>query len=76
MYLINIFRSTSDTALNPARNENSTMSENFERLRQWFENEPVPMTTSEMYSKMIELADSREVYSMKQIKRKLDATYK
>ena len=49
------------------------MTQNFENLCKWFENEMSPRTTSELHSKMIELADSpNEVYSMKQMKRKLE----
>lgn len=53
------------------------MPENFERLRQWFENDMVPIKTSEMHSKNKRVGEFMcEVYSMKQMKRKLDATYK
>ena len=52
------------------------MSQNFENLCNFFENEMSPMTTSEMHSKMIDLAGSPdEVYSMKQTKRKLELRY-
>ena len=43
MYLIN--------QTQPDRNENATMPENFERLRQWFENEMEPIKTLELHSK-------------------------
>ena len=43
MYLIN--------KTQPDRNENAAMPENFERLRQWFENEMVAIKTSEVHSK-------------------------
>lgn len=52
------------------------MAQNFEKLCDFFENEMVPMTTSEMHSKMIDLSDSsEEVYSLKQMKRKLEFRY-
>ena len=52
------------------------MAQNFEKLCNFFENEMVPMTTSEMHSKMIELSDlTDEVYSLKQMKRKLELRY-
>ena len=41
-----------------------------------FESEMVPVKTSEMHSKMKELANSEEVYSMKHLKRKLEEKYK
>lgn len=52
------------------------MSDHFERLCQWFESETVPVKTSEMHSKMKELANSDEVYSIKHLKRKLEERYK
>ena len=52
------------------------MSQNFANLCKWFENEMSPRTMFELHSKMIELADSpNEVYSMKQMKRKLEVRY-
>ena len=52
------------------------MVQNFEKLCNFFEKEMVPMTTSEMHSKMVELSDSPdEVYSSKQMKRKLEMHY-
>ena len=52
------------------------MSDHFERLCQWFESEMVPVKTSEIHSKMKELAKSDEVYSLKHLKRKLEERYK
>ena len=74
-FLFFFFRLTA-SASTPGRNEDTKMSQNFENLCNFFENEMLPMTTSEMHSKMIDLAGSPdEVYSMKQTKRKLELRY-
>ena len=52
------------------------MAENFERVCRWFESEVVPVTTSELHAKMVELANSEEIYSMKHLKRKLQERYR
>ena len=52
------------------------MAENFERVCRWFESEVVPVTTSELHAKMVELANSEEIYSMKHLKRKLEERYR
>ena len=36
----------------------------------------VPVTTSELHAKMVELANSEEIYSMKHLKRKLEERYR
>jgi len=71
-----IFRFTLSKAEKAGRKENSSMAEYFDRVCTWFESEMVPVTTSELHAKMAELADSKDIYSMKHLKRKLEERYK
>ena len=73
---LSIFRSNSSKTEKTGRKSNSTMAANFERVSRWFESEMVPVTTSELHTKMAELANSEEIYSMKHLKRKLEERYR
>ena len=57
----------------PVRNVDISMLGHFNKLCEWFESEMQPVTTSEIQAKMIELAGDGVVYSMKEMKRKLES---
>ena len=68
-------RPLQSTLSKPGRKEDVQMLDHFEKVCKWLENELAPVSTSEVHEKMTELANGADVYSIKQMKRKLEDKY-
>ena len=66
----------SSVTCKPGRSESTNMVHYFEIMWAWFQSEMVPVTTVELHAKMVELAGEDEVYSFKDMTRKLEKQYR